>query len=128
MKVLLDTHTLIWWWTAPERLSTRALELLMGPDTEVYVSAASAWEVATKSRIGKLPAGDVMAREWSKRLALDRFRELPISARHAVRAGSLPGDHRDPFDRMLAAQGIEDGMPVLTADCQISGLGAEAWW
>ena len=104
---VLDTHALIWWWAEPERLSPRVLGLIRESDSEVYVSAASAWEIATKHRVGKLPSGGPMLAAWNKGLALDRFRELAISSRHAARAGLLAGEHRDPFDRMLAVQSLE---------------------
>jgi PIN domain nuclease of toxin-antitoxin system len=128
MRVLLDTHALIWWWTSPGRLTHEVLQVIRRPDSDVFVSAASAWEVATKCRIGKLELDAVTIGEWSKRLSIDRFRELPISSRHALRAGSLAGEHRDPFDRIIAAQGIEENLPVVTVDPQIAGLGAATIW
>ena len=91
--MLLDTCTLPWAWAEPERLSWR---LLRDPRNPVWISAASAWELATKYRVGKLPrAGHILA-EWDDRLARDGFRELAVSCRHALRAGSLPGPHRTP--------------------------------
>lgn len=128
MTVLLDTHTLLWWWASPDRLSTRVLGLLRDPHNRVVVSAASAWEIATKYRIGKLPSGGAISYQWEERLRDDRFQELGISARHALRAGSLPGDHRDPFDRMLAAQSLIEEFPVLSIDPALSTLGAERIW
>ena len=128
LKFLLDTCTLLWWWSEPEKLSRKVSTLLRDPGNIVYVSAASAWEIATKTRIGRLPDGSRLLDEWVHRLGVDGFRELPISVAHAVRAGMLPGEHRDPFDRMLAAQGLLSGWPVLTWDPQIAGLGVETRW
>jgi len=128
MKLLLDTHALLWWWGEARRLSPRLLALLRDPANEVYVSAASAWEIATKYRIGKLPTGGAIIAQWTERMAIDRFTELPISAAHALRAGNLPGEHRDPFDRMLAAQSLIDGLPLASIDSALSSLGAEILW
>jgi PIN domain nuclease of toxin-antitoxin system len=128
MNVLLDTHALLWWWSEPAKLSARVRALLADSSTDVTVSAASAWEIATKFRIGKLPSGGRIMEQWMDRLAEDRFRELSMSARHALRAGSLPGAPRDPFDRMIAAQSILEGLPVASADAAISALGAERLW
>ena len=91
-------------------------------------SAASAWEIATKHRVGKYPAGGPIIAEWSDRIARDGFRQLDVSCAHALRAGSLPGDHRDPFDRMLAAQGMMETIRVATPDPAIATLGADTIW
>ena len=112
----------------PDKLSPRVRALLIDPATAVVVSAASAWEVATTHRIGKYPDGARVLTDWNERLAEDRFAELPISTAHARRAGSIPGDHRDPFDRMLAAQSILESMLIASTDEALSGLGAERIW
>jgi PIN domain nuclease of toxin-antitoxin system len=101
---------------------------MRSPDTTVLVSAASAWEIATKHRIGKLPAGGRIVMEWDERIQTDRFQQLPVTAHHALRAGTLPGPHRDPFDRMLAAQSIIEEIPVLSSDDALSALGASRIW
>lgn len=128
MTYLLDTCVLLWWWSEPERLSPRALSLLKDPENRYFVSAASAWEVATKYRIGKYPQGTQVIADWEKRLQVDGFEELPIGFRQALKAGILPGDHRDPFDRMIAAQAILADLSVLTCDPEIAGLGAKIIW
>ena len=128
MKMILDTCTLLWWWSEPARLSSRSLALLRDPANGIWVSAASAWEAATKHRIGRYPQGAGVIAEWSDRLAVDGFSELAISTAHALRAGSLPGEHRDPFDRMIAAQSIIEGLPALSPDEAITSLGAERLW
>jgi PIN domain nuclease of toxin-antitoxin system len=128
VTLLLDTHTVLWWWSEPQRLSPRALALITDPENRCLVSAASAWETATKVRIGKFPGGERTVEEWEERLATDNFTELPVSTRHAIKAGSLPGPHRDPFDRMIAAQSILEGLPVVSSDAALSALGAERVW
>ena len=125
---ILDTHALLWWWGEPERLSPRALALLRDPSIRVVVSAASAWEVATKNRIGKLPEAESIVESWAERLTEDGFSELAITTQHALRAGRLPGEHRDPFDRMLAAQSLIEDTPVLSRDPALSELGAARIW
>jgi len=114
MRVLLDTHALLWWALNDPRLSTRAGATLASFDTEVFVSAASAWEVATKFRIGKLPGAGLMAQDFSARVERLGFRELPITVEHGQRAGLLPGSHRDPFDRMLMAQAQAENLPIVS--------------
>jgi PIN domain nuclease of toxin-antitoxin system len=116
------------WWSVPRRLATRVLTLIKDPATTIVVSAASAWEVATKHGIGKLPDGGRLALEWAERLRIDAFTELAITSQHALRAGAIPSDHRDLFDRMIAAQSILDGRPVASIDHALSDLGAERVW
>jgi PIN domain nuclease of toxin-antitoxin system len=112
MKVLLDTHALIWWAEDRDRLSRAAKQVIQDRETSVLISAASAWELAIKLRIGKFKS-----REFVNALPVEIYREgfaeLPISIEHALKAGSLSGSHKDPFDRMLAAQAeIEDAALV----------------
>ena len=128
MKALLDSRTLLWWWPEPERLSPRASALIRDPGNSVCVSAATAWEIATKQRIGKLPGGGRIIEEWDRRIMVDRFSELAIASRHAFRAGTLPGPHRDPFDRMISAQGILEHLPVVSPDAALESLGVERIW
>ncbi len=128
MRLLLDTCTLLWAWAQPQRLSTRAQGLLRDPHNAVWISACSAWEVATKHRVGKYPAGGRIVAEWTERMARDGFRDLAVSSEHALRAGALPSPHRDPFDRMIAAQSLIAALKVVTPDPAIAGLGAETIW
>ena len=114
MRVLLDTHALLWWALDDPRLSRKAREVLSSLDTDVFVSAASAWEVATKFRIGKLPEAGKMAEDFSHRVGQLGFQELPITVEHGQRAGLLPGGHRDPFDRMLIAQAQSGNLPIVS--------------
>ncbi len=129
MNPLLDTCTLRWAWGRPGRLSPRLQGLLRDPDNQVWISAASAWELATKHRVGRFPGGGPILAEWDDRLARDGFRPLAISSRHALRAGSLPGAHRDSFDRMIAARSLIEALRVATPDAEIAALGADTvWW
>jgi PIN domain nuclease of toxin-antitoxin system len=116
VKLLLDTHTLLWVLMEPHRLSVRAAGLLRDPTNEVLVSAASAWEIATKHRLGKLPHAAPILAAYSAHLARLRARDLAVSPAHALRAGGLMADQRDPFDRMLAAQSMLEGVPLVTND------------
>ena len=116
MRVLLDTHALVWWIASSERLTETARRLITDEATDVVVSAASAWEITTKFRIGKLPGAQILALDVMGHIARQGFRGLPISVADAERAGRLPGPHRDPFDRMLVAQAQAHGLPVVSAD------------
>ena len=114
MRVLLDTHALLWAgleaWKLPKEV-----RLTLGKfDTDVYVSAASAWEIATKVRIGKLPHADQFAAEFPERLAILGFQELSVTVEHGQRAGLLPGPHKDPFDRMLIAQAQAENLAIVS--------------
>ena len=125
---LLDTHTLLWWWFDSPELSTRARSLLADRQHHILVSSASAWEIAIKFRSGKLPAVAPLIEDISGAIHAAGFTELPISVRHANRAGLLPGDHRDPFDRMLAAQSLSEQISIVGCDPAVAGLGAQLVW
>jgi PIN domain nuclease of toxin-antitoxin system len=114
MRVLLDTHTLIWWATDDPKLSRKARSILSSLESEVFVSAASAWELSTKMRIGKLPGLEAFAAEFPARIQALGFAYLAIQVEHGQRAGLLPGNHRDPFDRMLIAQAQAENMPIVS--------------
>jgi PIN domain nuclease of toxin-antitoxin system len=116
MRLLLDTHALLWWLDGDRRMSKRA-RTLVGRDTnEVFVSAASAWEISTKSRLGKLPGAADVAADIPGAVANQGFLPLAITLQHAQRAGQLTTQHRDPFDRMLAAQALIEGLPIVSND------------
>lgn len=116
MRLLLDTHTLLWCFNASPSLSARARQLIQDGSNEVLVSAASAWEIATKVRLGKLPTGEELVNSFDFYLGQLGFDELAISVRHAVRAGNLPGEHRDPIDRMLISQSQLENLPIISND------------
>ena len=126
LKILLDTHALIWWAIADKRLSRKVRRLIEDEQTAVLVSSASAWEIATKVRLGKLT--------WSSPGSVESycrnqgFELLSISVAHAERAGSWPQAHGDPFDRMLAAQGEREQAPVATNDPKIKLFDVATIW
>ena len=112
MRVLLDTHTLLWALAEDKRLSRRAHELIVSEDNEVMVSAVSAWEIATKKRLGKLEAPDSL----SEVIEQTGFRKRLLTFEDAAQLEQLPLHHRDPFDRMLIAQAVVDGVPLVSRD------------
>ena len=114
VRVLLDTHALIWAAFDDPKLSTPARELLSSLTTEIYVSAASAWELTTKVRLGKLPVAAAFAQDFAAKVKGMGYQELPITVEHGQRAGLLLGSHKDPFDRMLMAQAISENMPIVS--------------
>ncbi len=121
---MLDTHALLWWLAADARLSAMAREVIEHGSTAVLYSAASIWEIAIKRAAGKLTAPDDLV----DAVEADGFVELPIAARHAAVAGALPLHHRDPFDRMIVAQALLEGLTVLTSDERIRGYGVPVIW
>lgn len=128
MRALLDTHALLWWLDGDERLSISARQWISVPHHMILVSAASAWEIATKVRIGKLPGAVKMAARYHESLAEQDFTPLAISTDHALRAGSLPGPHRDPFDRMLIAQAQAENMPLISNETLFDRYGIRRIW
>jgi PIN domain nuclease of toxin-antitoxin system len=128
MRLLIDTHALLWWLTDDPALPVSARKHLTRAGNTVLVSSASAWEIATKFRLGKLPdAGDLLA-DFAGYLSRERFESLPISTDHAVRAGLLPGPHKDPFDRMLIAQAQAEGLPILSNDAAFDAYSVRRLW
>jgi PIN domain nuclease of toxin-antitoxin system len=125
---LLDSHALLWWWFDPDRLSTAVRELLGDPATPVLVSAASVWELSLKHHQGKLPELSGAIADLTGLLQADGFEGLPISLAHGLRAGGYSQPHRDPFDRMLAAQAELDRLVLLTADPQLSTFPCQTLW
>lgn len=128
MRVLLDTHALLWWLDGDRRLPLHMRSLILDAGTQVLVSAASAWEIATKAQLGKLPKAVAVARKLDIAVAGQGFVELPITFEDGQRAGWLAGEHRDPFDRMLAAQALARDLPVMTRDTALMALGVRVVW
>lgn len=116
MRLLLDTHALLWWLMDDPSLSAPARRAIGRSNNNVLVSAASAWEIGTKVRLGRLPGAEELAADFAGFLARERFERLPISVEHGIRAGLLPGPHKDPFDRMLVAQSQAENLPVVSND------------
>jgi PIN domain nuclease of toxin-antitoxin system len=125
-NLLLDTHALLWWATGDKALSRKVRRLIEDERTKIFVSAATAWEITTKVRLGKL--------KWTSPDSLEsyclgqRFELLPVSFPHGERAGAWPQEHGDPFDRMLAAQSELEGMPLATNDRKIEVFGIDTVW
>jgi len=128
MRLLLDTHAFLWWVIDDDRLSQTARLAIADDESDVLISAASAWEITTKHRIGKLPAAEALAGDVVGRIALERFGELPISVDDAARAGALPGPLRDPFDRMLIAQALSHNHVVVSNESLFDRYGVRRLW
>ena len=125
MKLLLDTHAWLWWIGEPERLGPEAASLIADRRNDVYLSAASSWEIAIKVRLGKLTLPEPPAQFVPSRMERDGIAALPISHPHALAVSSLPMHHRDPFDRMLIAQSRVEGIPIVTAGPEFGAYDVE---
>jgi PIN domain nuclease of toxin-antitoxin system len=128
MKVLLDTHTFLWWITDHPKLPSRVREIIGDGNNELFVSAASGWEIAIKAKLGRLQLPDEPQRFILEQLSLNAIQSLPIQITHALHVFSLPDHHRDPFDRILISQAQLEGLPILTADPQIALYQVEIIW
>ena len=128
MRLLLDTHALFWWLKNDGKLSRRALTSIEDNDNEILISPVVAWELATRSRIGKWPDGHAAVYDLSHFVSANGLTELPITIDHGRAAGLLPGAHRDPFDRMLAAQAKLEALTLVTSDRVFSDFGVQVLW
>jgi PIN domain nuclease of toxin-antitoxin system len=128
MRLLLDTHALLWWLAGDAALSNAARDAIAHGGNEVLVSAASAWEIATKHRIGKLPGAAAIVADLDGTVLAQGFGRLPISLRHGQIAGSLPGPHRDPFDRMLMAQAMAEMLVLVSNEAAFTVYGVATLW
>jgi PIN domain nuclease of toxin-antitoxin system len=128
VRLLLDTHALIWWLAGDPLLPATAKDAVLDPNNEVFVSAASAWEIATKFRIGKLPHAGALTVNIRGALTSQGFLELPITVEHGQAAGSLPGPHRDPFDRMLIAQAMSADLVLVSNEVIFDHYGIRRLW
>ena len=124
-RLLLDTHALIWALSSPRRLPSRVARMVRDPENDVYVSAVATWEIAIKSALGKITT-DVARIAQGARDA--NFEELPVAIAHTARLRTLPSHHRDPFDRLLIAQGIEERLTIVTHDPVIRRYPAPILW
>ncbi len=116
MKVLLDTHAMLWWWTEPDRIPRKTLKTLSSPETIVMASAVSGYELAYKHHCGKLLLPENLLENFSENLAAERWTPLPLNVEHSLLAGQITSPHRDPFDRLLAAQAILEKARLVTID------------
>ena len=128
MTFLLDTQIVLWALLNPSFLSRTVASLLADPSNVAYVSAASAWEIATKVRIGKLPLAVILEQDFVSHMERADYSLIAISAAHALRAARLPGLHKDPWDRMIAAQALELDIPVLSVDSKLDQFGVRRIW
>jgi PIN domain nuclease of toxin-antitoxin system len=128
VRLLLDTHALLWWWTNDRQLSARALAAIADESNMVLVSAASVWEISTKFRLGKLSMAATALKQFPSLVEADGFKHLPINWQHSLRAGAYPQDHRDPFDRMLAAQSEIEEAWLVTCDGAFSAFSTKVLW
>ncbi|MGO9742006.1 MAG: type II toxin-antitoxin system VapC family toxin [Roseiarcus sp.] len=128
MRLLIDTHTLLWWLAGDEALSLAARAAIADDSNDVFVSAASVWEIATKHRIGKLPGVAAIVADIDAVLSDQNFMGLPISIRHGQAGGALPGPHRDPFDRMLIAQAITENLVLVSNELAFDAYGVRRLW
>jgi PIN domain nuclease of toxin-antitoxin system len=128
MTYIIDTHVLLWWLFADKRLSRRAEGLLRDPQNQIVVSSATAWEIAIKHRSGRLDSAKHLVASYGAWLVRAGFAELRISSAHAIRAGAWDVEHRDPFDRMLAAQSTLEQLKLVTRDPVFEAFGTETIW
>ena len=128
MRVLLDTHTLLWATFSQKLLGKEASAIIAEESSTILVSAASAWEVATKVRLGKLPGAEILDREFFEVIDEAGYTLLSIDAACALRAGRFTSDHSDPFDRMIAAQALAEDIPILSIDGKLDTFGIRRIW
>jgi len=128
MDVLLDTHALLWWLSDDPALTTEARKIMTDTNNAIFISPASAWEIAIKVRAGKLPTAADLTGDFDGYLSREGFQILKITAQHAIRAGLLPGPHRDPFDRMLIAQSQADNVLIVSNDAAFDSYGIRRVW
>jgi PIN domain nuclease of toxin-antitoxin system len=128
MKLLLDTHAFLWWVGATPGLSRKARSAIGSGRNECLVSIATAWEIAIKVSLGSLRVEGALDRFLPEQIAANGFQSLTIDLRHAARVATLPFHHRDPFDRLLVAQALEEKLPMVTADPVFEKYGVRRVW
>lgn len=128
MRLLLDSHALVWAAVSPKRLSTTALEAIRSSGSELFVSSATVWELATKYRIGKLPQAKPILDALDSLMEDLVARHLAMTHVHAKLAGLMPVEHRDPFDRMLAAQALVEDLRLVTRDPAFAAFDVNVVW
>ncbi len=128
MRLLLDTRAFLWWLAGHSSLPKRVRTEIDSSGSEVFVSAASAWEIATKHRLGKLPEAELVAIDVMSAIESQQFIALAVSVHHGQAAGALPGLHRDPFDRMLIAQAIIEDLTLASNERAFDAYGIRRFW
>ncbi len=128
MKALLDTHTFLWWITDDSKLSSQVHKIIGDGRNELFLSAASGWEIAIKAQLGRIKIPDKPELFISEQMLTNAIQGLPIQMSHALYVYNLPDYHRDPFDRILVAQAHLEGLPILTNDSQISQYPVQIIW
>ena len=128
MRLLLDTHTFLWYTATPANLSTAALSILNDPNNDVLLSMASAWEMSIKAALGKLGLSQKVVPFVQDQIALNGFQLLPISLDHVALVEELPLHHRDPFDRLLVAQSLAEDIPIVSVDGALDAYGIQRIW
>lgn len=128
MRLLIDTHALLWWLSDDQSLSVVARKAMAETSNVLLVSAASAWEIATKVRLGRLPGAEELAADFQGFMLREGFTTLDITADHGIRAGLLPGPHKDPFDRMLISQAQAENVPIFTNERSFETYGVRRVW
>ena len=128
MRLLIDTHALLWWLTDDPSLSRAARKAMVETSNVLLASAASAWEIATKVRLGRLPGAAELAADFQGFMRREGFTTLDITADHAIRAGLLPGPQKDPFDRMLISQAQAENLPIVTNERSFEAYGVRRVW
>ena len=128
MNLLLDTHAFLWWLAGDTHLSAKARQAIAATGNKTYVSAASAWEIATKYRIGKLAHAAALATDIRGAIVSQAFQELPVTVAHAQGAGALSSGHKDPFDRMLVAQAMIEQMTFVSNESRFDAFAIKRLW
>ena len=128
MRVLLDTHSFIWFIAGDPKLSDPARQAIQNEENDVLLSAASIWEMAIKTSLGKLALAQPFDQLIPAQLELNAIEVLPVEAAHAIRVATLPYHHRDPFDRLLAAQSLEEDLPIVSVDIVLDSYGVKRIW
>ena len=128
MKYLLDTHTLLWFLTNDKKLRDRARQLVESSSNESFLSIVSLWEIAIKTRLGKLDLVEPFEQMFPEQLHLNRIEILAITVDNLTKLTTLPLHHRDPFDRLIIAQGLVEGLPIIGVDTIFDAYGIKREW
>lgn len=128
MRLLLDTHAFLWWVGGSSELSRRAHAAIADPGNECFLSLGSCWEMAIELSLGKLKLDEPLETFVPEQMSANRFSLLEVGFRHVARVASLPFHHRDPFDRLLVAQALEENLPIVTSDIVFAKYRAKRIW